>query len=272
MDGVLAIIGTGRMGEAILSGLLTSGAITADRVICADPVKARGDEVHRRHGVQVTTENRNAIERADVVIVAVKPQVLGTFLSVDGEAFRARQTVVSIVAGAPISLFESTLPDGTAVVRVMPNTPAQLGMGVSALSAGAHAGDDAIGTAEDIFRQVGTVVTVPESQLDAVTAISGSGPAYVFLLAEALIDAGVLAGLPREVSRELAIGTLVGGSAMLEEGSRSATELKEMVTSPGGTTIAALRELERGGLRSVVFDAVEAAARRAAALAASARG
>lgn len=271
MDGVLAIIGTGRMGEAVLSGLLTAGALTAEQVVCADPVASRGDEVARRHGVEVTTDNRVALAEADVVLVAVKPQVLDAFLRHDGEAFTAGQTVVSIVAGVPTGVFEAALPPGTPVVRVMPNTPAQVGAGVSALAGGAHASEADVAVAEEMFRQVGTVVRVAESQLDAVTGVSGSGPAYVFLLAEALIDAGVLVGLPRETARELAVGTLVGAAALLAEGDASATELKEMVTSPGGTTIAALRALEAGGLRAAVYDAVETAAGRAAELAGGGR-
>lgn len=268
MDGVLAIIGTGRMGEAILAGLLASGAVGSDHVLCADPVPSRRDEVRERHGVEVTATNRDAIDRADVVLVAIKPQSLPAFLESEGSAFTQDQVVLSIVAGAPTGVFEAALPTGTPVVRVMPNTPAQLGVGVSALSAGTHAGERELVVAEEIFGQLGRVVRVPEPQLDAVTAISGSGPAYLFLLAEALIDAGVLAGLGRDVARELTVGTFVGGAAMLDEGSRSATELKEMVTSPGGTTIAALRELERGGMRTAVFDAVEAASARAGEIAA----
>ncbi len=267
MDGVLAVVGTGRMGEAVLGGLLGAGVLTPEQVVCADPVRPRREEVHRRYGVEVTADTASAIDGADVVLVAVKPQVLGDLLRREAASFTAEQTVLSIVAGVPTSTFEAALPEGIAVVRVMPNTPAQIGAGVSALCAGRHASEADLAIAEDVFSAVGSVLRVPEEQLDAVTAISGSGPAYVFLFAEALIDAGVLLGLGRPEATELAVGTLLGSARLLAESDEGPTALKEAVTSPGGTTIAALRELERGGLRAAVFDATQASARRAGELA-----
>ena len=264
MDGTLAIIGSGQMGEALLAGLLSSGAVEATQVVCADARPDRLTELADLYAVRTTDDNAVAIGDADVVLLALKPQVLLSALAGASQAFRADQTVICVAAGITTAALEETIGQ-VPVVRVMPNTPALVGQGMSVLAAGSHATAAHMDVAESVLSHVGEVARVDESALDAVTAISGSGPAYVFLFAEALIDAGVLQGLPRETATQLAVQTLVGGAAMLADGGHP-TMLKEQVTSPGGTTIAALRELENGGFRSAVFDAVEAAKARSQAL------
>ncbi len=262
MDGRLGIVGCGRMGEAILAGLLDAGTCTADQVVVADP---RDDQLARlrgEHGVATSTDNADALG-ADVVLLAVKPQVLPSVLTADGAAVAAEALVVSIAAGTGTATLDELLPNGPAIVRVMPNTPALVGAGAAVVAAGPRATADHIAVVEQLFTPLGLVRTLPESALDAVTALSGSGPAYVFLLAEAMAEAGVLAGLSRDDAVALANQTVAGAGALLTAGLGSATELREAVTSPGGTTAAALQVLERSGVRAAVLDAVQAAAARA---------
>ena len=274
----IAIIGGGNMGEALLAGLLKSGTGAKD-VVVAEKAPARADHLTTTYSVRVAPL-AEAVENAAFVILAVKP---GDAESVTAEiaaaATRApgdsvEQVLVSVAAGKTTAFFEARLPAGSPVIRVMPNAPALVGAGVSALAAGRFATAEHLEQAADIFRGVGAVLTVPESQIDAVTAVSGSGPAYFFLFLEALVDAGVASGLSRAVATELAVQTLAGSAAMVLErthaeqsgpGGRpdtSAAELRALVTSPGGTTAAGLRELERGGLRAAVAAAVEAARTR----------
>ena len=267
MDGTLAIIGAGRMGEALLRGVLRSGRVRAADVICTVRREERGEELAARHGVRVTRDNRDAVAAARTVVLAVKPQGLLGLLDELADAFHAGQTVISIAAGIPTSALEERLPRDVPVVRVMTNTPVQVDEAMSAISAGSRASTADLDLAASLLDPVGAVVRVPEGQLDAVTALSGSGPAYVFLLAEALVDAGVLVGLPRQLAGELVVQTLVGSATMLRDAGRTPVELREMVSSPGGTTMAAVRELESSGVRAAVFDAVEGALRRAGELA-----
>jgi pyrroline-5-carboxylate reductase len=263
VDGTLAIIGTGRMGEALLRGLVRTGTVAADQVVCTDAREERCQEIEAGYGVRAHGDNRAAIAAADVILVALKPQVLLEELArVSGE-MHPGQLVISIAAGLTTRALEGAVPAGTPVVRVMPNTPAMVDQGMSLVSPGRHASDDDLGLAERLLGAVGEVVRLPEEQLDAATAISGSGPAYVFLLAEAMIDAGVAMGLPRELTAQLVAQTVRGSGSLLHETGEHPGRLREGVTSPGGTTAAALHRFEAAGLRAVVADAAEACRARA---------
>jgi pyrroline-5-carboxylate reductase len=267
MEGTLAIIGTGRIGEALLRGLLRSSWVEPHQVVCTARRQERLDVLAEEHGVKVTIDNRAAIEAADVVLIALKPQVLLRTIAEVGEAFHPGQTVISVAAGTTTAAIQDAIPGEVPVVRVMTNTPVQVDEAMSVISGGTHAAERDLGVAEDILGHVGTVIRMGEEHLDAVTALSGSGPAYFFLLAEAMIDAGILLGLPRDVSTELIIQTMVGSAKMLRDTGKHPVELREMVTSPGGTTIAAIRELERSRVRAAFLDAIEAAKLRGEELA-----
>jgi len=278
----IAIIGGGSIGEALLSGLLRAGRQTKDLVV-AEKSPDRAKYLADTYSVLLTSV-ADAAENATYVVVAVKPSdVESTLVDIAAAAARAEnnsaeQVFVTVAAGVSTAFYESKLPAGAPVIRVMPNAPVVVGGGVSALARGRFATEDQLKEVSAIFDAVGGVLTVPESQLDAVTAVSGSGPAYFFLMVEALVDAGVAAGLPRPVATDLVTQTMAGSAAMLLErldeqqaagnaamGSAmdtSAAQLRATVTSPGGTTAAGLRELERGGLRAAVADAVAAAKTR----------
>jgi len=262
VEGTLAIIGAGRIGRALLRGLLRSGKVDVDQVVCTVRHQERGEEIAQAHGVRVTTDNHAAVSEADVVLIALKPQTILGVLDEIGSAFHAGQTVISVAAGTRTSAIESRLPPEVPVVRVMTNTPVQVDEAMSVVSAGEHASEHDLLVTEGILEHVGRVVRVEEEYLDSVTALSGSGPAYFFLLAEAMIDAGILLGLPRDLSTELIVQTMVGSAKMLRDSDRHPVELREMVTSPGGTTIAAIRELEGARVRAAFLDAIEAAKRR----------
>lgn len=274
----IAIIGGGNMGEALLAGILRAGH-PAKNVVISERVSERAEHLARTYSVRALPI-REALEGAEFVILAVKPgdveSVVGEIAAAatDAEPGSTEQVLISVAAGVTTGYFEARLPAGAPVIRVMPNTPALVGQGISALSAGRFATAEHVAQAAELFTAVGRALTVPESQIDAVTAVSGSGPAYFFLFVEALVDAGVAAGLSRPVATDLAVQTMAGSAAMLLDrrnapaaGSASqpdtaAAELRAMVTSPGGTTAAGLRELERGGLRAAVAAAVEAAKTR----------
>ena len=262
MDGTLAIIGTGRIGEALLRGLLRSSWLRPDQVVVSARREERCKELADAHGVAATTDNREAVAGADVVLLALKPQTIHGVLDEIGDALHAGQTVVSIAAGTTTDSIEAHLSDDVPVVRVMTNTPVQVDEAMSVVCAGDHAGEADLAMTEAIFSHVGRCIRMSEEHLNAVTALSGSGPAYFFLLAEAMIDAGILLGLPRDVSTELIVQTMVGSAKMLRDSGRHPVELREMVTSPGGTTIAAIRELETSRVRAAFLDAIEAAKRR----------
>ncbi len=267
MDGTLAIIGTGRIGEALLRGLLRSDTLPADRVICTARRQERCDELERDLGVRTTIDNAKAVADADVIVLAVKPQKLTYVLREIAASCRTDQTVISVIAGATTAGIERHLERDVPVVRVMTNTPVQVDEAMSVLAPGAHAGPANLAVARDILEHVGKVIQMEEEHLDSVTALSGSGPAYFFLLAEAMIDAGILLGLPRDISTELIIQTMVGSAVMLRDSGKHPVELREMVTSPGGTTIAAIRELEGARVRAAFLDAIEAAKLRSQELA-----
>lgn len=250
----LVIVGGGRMGEALLIGMLGHG-ISAESVVVVEPLEARREELSATHGVAVSAD----LVAGDAVIIAVKPNHAVAVASELGEMSPSR--VLSVAAGVTLAALEGALPN-VAIIRAMPNTPALVAMGAAAIAAGSSATDADLDWAEATLSAVGKVVRLPEASLDAVTGLSGSGPAYVFLVAEALIEAGVLQGLSRDVSETLSIQTLLGASTLLAAGERSPAELRADVTSPGGTTAAGLRALEDRGLRSAFLDAVSAAAQR----------
>jgi pyrroline-5-carboxylate reductase len=265
----LVVVGGGKMGEALVSGLLSDGWASPEQIVVAEKLEGRRAELlaprglaGRNPGLVVVDEPASAPDTvgAEGAVVAVKP---GDVESACGAiaAVRVRR-VVSIAAGVPIARLEAWLGHRTAVVRAMPNTAALVGAGAAAVAAGSHAGDEDLAWARGILASVGTVSTVPESLLDAVTGLSGSGPAYLFLVAEALIEAGVLVGLPRDVSTDLTVQTLLGSARLLSESSDGPETLRAAVTSPGGTTAAGLRALERAGVRNAFLDAVAAATER----------
>jgi pyrroline-5-carboxylate reductase len=259
MDTV-AILGGGKIGEALLSGLLRGERGAAD-VVVSEKHPERAAYLADTYGVQVT-DVAPAVKLAGTLLIAVKPQDIDTLLREVAEAIEARHVVVSVAAGVTTRHIERALPAGIAVVRCMPNTPALVDQAMTAVAGGAHATDEHLAVAESLLGAVGRVVRVPESQLDAVTALSGSGPAYFFYLVEAMIDAGILLGLPRALAAELIVQTAIGSATMLRDSGEHPVQLREAVTSPGGTTIAAIRELEVHGVRAALLAAIEAAARR----------
>lgn len=263
----LAILGAGNMGEALLSGLLRSRVVQADRLRATDADPERARQVAEAHGVTVDTDSVAAARDADVLVLAVKPQQLADLLDQIAAHVDSGQTVISVAAGVRTTTIEEALAEGVPVVRVMPNTPVQVDEAMSAIAPGRHATSVHLETAERILGSVGHVVRLAEHHLDAVTALSGSGPAYFYLVVEAMVDAGIQLGLPRGVATELVVQTAVGSATMLRDTGRRPAELREAVSSPAGTTIAALRTLEENGLRSAFFRAVESAHARSRALA-----
>jgi pyrroline-5-carboxylate reductase len=259
MDSI-AILGGGKIGEALLSGLLR-GQRTAADIVVSEKHPERSSYLAETYGVQVT-DIPSAVKQAATLLLAVKPQDIDTLLAEVTPVIENRHVVVSVAAGITTRHIERLLPEGVAVVRCMPNTPALVDQAMTAVAGGAHAKDEHLAVAESLLGAVGRVVRVPESQLDAVTALSGSGPAYFFYLVEAMIDAGILLGLPRALAAELIVQTAIGSAVMLRDSGEHPVQLREAVTSPGGTTIAAIRELEVHGVRAALLAAIEAAARR----------
>ena len=267
----IAVVGGGRIGEALISGLREAGTPQSD-IVVIEAVRARADELAKKYSILATSLDIGC-EGADVIVVAVKPQDVPAVVERIDDAISDsvhESIVVSLAAGIPTGTLENKLSAGSPVVRVMPNTAMLVGQGVSAICKGRFARDEHLDQVRTIMESVGAVVVVTEAQMDAVTAVSGSGPAYFFLLAEAMVDAGVEQGLPREVALTLATGTALGAGAMLTGGGDGPGQLRYNVSSPGGTTAAAIRRLEAGGLRAAVADAVEAAASRSREMAAAA--
>jgi pyrroline-5-carboxylate reductase len=264
----IAILGAGKIGEALLAGLLSTGWRRPDEIVATVRRKERVDELAERHGIQVTTSNTEAVAGAGIVVIAVKPQDFDPLLGEIGGILSTDQTVLSIAAAVPTSAIEERVAPGVPVLRAMPNTPATVHEGVAGLCAGAHADDEHLALAEDVLLHVGRVVRVPERYMDAVTAVSGSGPAYFALLAESMIEAGILLGLSREDTTELVVQTMLGTAKLLRDEKMHPVELREMVTSPGGTTIRAIRELEQAGVRAAFLNAIQAAMERGRELAA----
>jgi pyrroline-5-carboxylate reductase len=264
----VAVLGAGKMGEALLSGMLRAGR-PASSLVFTERHEDRASELTAKFGVEAVS-SVEAAARADTLLVAVKPQEIVALLDDLVDVVTPRNLVISIAAGIPTTLYEKRLVEGTPVVRVMSNTPVFVDEAMSAISAGAHAGEEHLVRTEALLRPVGKVIRIPESQLDAVTALSGSGPAYFFFLVEAMIDAGILLGLPRAIAAELIVQTAIGSAVMLRDSGEHPVQLREAVTSPGGTTIAAIRELENHGVRAALLSALEAARDRSRELAAGA--
>jgi pyrroline-5-carboxylate reductase len=264
----IAILGAGKIGESLLSGLLSSGWREPSELVASCRRPERAAELHERYGVAATLSNAEAVTGAAVVVLAVKPQDLDGLLGEIGGLISADQTVLSILAAITTAAIERRLAPGVPVARAMPNTPATVHEGIAGLCAGAAADDAHLSLAEDVLAHLGAVVRVPERYMDAVTAVSGSGPAYFALLAEAMIEAGILLGLAREISTQLVVQTMLGTAKQLRDERMHPVELREMVTSPGGTTIAAIRELEQAGVRAAFLNAIQAAMDRSRELAA----
>lgn len=265
----LGMVGGGVMGEALLSRLINQQLYHPEQILVSDPVSARCAALAEQYGVQVTSDNQAAAAAADVLLLAIKPQVfedVAANIAVDESYSEAPlPVVISILAGVSLSKLQAAF-GRQPVIRAMPNTPATVGAGMTALAAGQGVTLQQMAQARAIFEAVGEVVEVPESLMDAVTGLSGSGPAYVAMMIEALADGGVAAGLPRAIASQLALSTVLGTAQLLQKSELHPAVLKDRVTSPGGTTIAGVAQLERAGFRSALIEAVQAAARRSGEL------
>ncbi|MDQ3382557.1 MAG: pyrroline-5-carboxylate reductase [Actinomycetota bacterium] len=264
----VAILGAGVMGGTLLSALIRAGQ-DPKALVLSDKLLDRAQEVSARHGVRAM-DPADAAAAADVVVLAVKPQDMADLLAQIHQAIGEDTLVISIAAGISTEYLEDRLPSGTGVVRVMPNTPALVDEAMSAASPGRHCTAEHVAQAEQLLGSFGKVITLDERHQDAVTAISGSGPAYIFYVVEAMIEAGVLLGLPRSTATELVVQTLYGAATMIRQTGQHPTVLREQVSSPGGTSVAALRALEDHRVRAAFLTAIEAAARRSKELAAGA--
>jgi pyrroline-5-carboxylate reductase len=262
---VIAILGTGKMGEALMSGLLRAG-FTHEQIMVTARREERALGLRERYGVRVAS-NVEAATAADTLVLAVKPQDMAGLLEEIAPYVPAGRLVISVAAGITTSFVESRLGDEVPVVRVMSNTPVLVDEAMSVISAGDHAGEEHLKRVEELFSPVGKVLRIPESQQDAATALSGSGPAYFFYLVEAMVDAGILLGMPRAAALDMVTQSIVGAAIMLRDSGEHPVILREAVTSPGGTTIAAIAELERHRVRAAFLDAIEAARDRGRQLA-----
>jgi pyrroline-5-carboxylate reductase len=263
----VAILGLGTIGESLLSGLLSGGWREASEVAVTVRSEERAADLAERYGVSAGTSNAEAIAGATLVVIAVKPQDFEVLLGEIGGLLTPEQTVLSVAAAISTAAIEGRIGAGVPVVRAMPNRPATVHEGIAGICAGAHAGDEHLTLAEEALSHLGAVVRVAERYMDAVTAVSGSGPAYFALLAEAMIEAGILLGLSREISTQLVVQTMLGTAHVLRDESVHPVDLREQVTSPGGTTIRAIRELERAGVRAAFLNAIQAAMERSQELA-----
>jgi pyrroline-5-carboxylate reductase len=263
----IAVLGAGKIGEALIIGLLSSGWRDPSELSASARREERVEELRSAHGIAATRSNAEAAAGAGLVVIAVKPQDIESLLGEIGTLIQSEQTVLSIAAAISTAAIERHLAPAVPVVRAMPNTPAMVHEGIAGICAGAHADEQHLQLAEEALRHLGAVVRVSEPLMDAVTAVSGSGPAYFALLAEAMIEAGILLGLSREISTQLVVQTMLGTAKQLRDDHMHPVELREMVTSPGGTTIAAIRELERAGVRAAFLNAIQAAMDRSRELA-----
>ena len=268
----IAFVGAGNMASALIRGLIGTATVPADEIIAADPERERIGALAEQLGIRTTRDNAEAVREARVIVLATKPQVFAQLLPDIAAAMPTDALVVSIAAGIPTAMIERSLPAGSRVVRTMPNTPALVGAGATAIAAGMHATEDDLDLVETLFRSVGIAVRVPEAQIDAVTGLSGSGPAYVFAMIEALRDAGAREGLPEQTALRLASQTVFGAARLLLDQKDAPEVLRERVTSPGGTTRAGLDALAAAGFADAILGAVHAATRRSAELGKVAEG
>lgn len=262
----IGFLGAGKMATALAKGWIDAGAFSADEIVAADPSSAARSGFQNATGAKAQTNNRKVVESADTIVLAVKPQLVHDVLSEVAESFSGKHLLLSIAAGISLATLKELVGRDVRIIRIMPNTPCLIGASASAYAAGSIATADDLKLVGQLLNHVGKAFQVPEKQLDAVTGLSGSGPAFIYVLIEALSDGGVRMGLPRDVAQSLAAQTVLGSAKMVLETEWHPAQLKDMVASPGGTTIAGLHELERGGLRGVVMNAVEAASKRASEL------
>jgi pyrroline-5-carboxylate reductase len=254
---VIAVLGAGKMGEALTSGLVRAGTSPGE-VVAAVRRPERAAQLRDSYGIKVLSAAQ-AAQAADTLLICVKPQDMAALLAEIAPAVTAGQLVISVAAGIPTAFIERALPGGVPVVRVMSNTPVLVDEAMSVISAGAYAGEAHLRRAEELLRPVGQVLRIPESQQDAATALSGSGPAYVYFLVEAMVDAGILLGIPRSTALDMVKQVVFGAATMLRDSGEHPVILREAVTSPAGTTASAMRELERHGVRAAFLAALEAA-------------
>jgi pyrroline-5-carboxylate reductase len=258
------MLGAGKMGEALISGLLRAGRNPSDVVVVVRRT-ARADQLRESYGVAAQSA-ADAVKAAETLVIAVKPQDMSVLLDEIAPHVPADRLIISVAAGIPTAMIERRLGAEIPVVRVMSNTPVHVDEAMSVISAGRHAGEEHLRRAEELLRPVGKVLRIPESQQDAATALSGSGPAYVYFLVEAMVDAGILLGIPRATALEMVNQAVYGAARMLRDTGEHPVILREAVTSPGGTTISAIRELERHGVRAAFLAAIESARDRGAEL------
>ncbi|MEW6614350.1 MAG: pyrroline-5-carboxylate reductase [Thermodesulfobacteriota bacterium] len=261
-DKKIGFIGSGNMAEAIIKGIIRAGVVSPKNIVSSDVSEDRRRLFSNSFGIITTPSNLELISQAEVIVLAIKPQTIGFVLKEIAKAVDISKLVISIAAGVTLKYIESNFKNNSRIVRVMPNTPALVGEGVTAVSPGSKATKEDLDIARNIFDAVGKTVVVEERYMDAVTGLSGSGPAYVFLIIDALIDAGVKVGLNRDTAKTLAVQTVFGSAKMIFETGETPSQLRDRVTSPGGTTITGLHVMEAGRLRAVIIDAVEAATNR----------
>ena len=261
-DKSLGFIGAGNMAEAMIRGIIQNQVVLPDRILASDISGERREHVSKTFGIQTFEENPFLVDQSNVIFLAVKPQAIPRVLADIGTNMGPEKLLISIVAGVPIQKLSAGLPKGPRIVRTMPNTPVTVMEGAMAIASDSPASPEDLETVETLFRPIGRTVRVEEKLIDAVTGLSGSGPAYVFMMLEALADGGVKMGLPRDVAETLAAQTLMGSAKLFLETRTNPGELKCMVTSPGGTTIAGIHELEKGGIRASLMNAVESATKR----------
>jgi pyrroline-5-carboxylate reductase len=258
----IAVIGAGHMAGALIGGMVRSKLVQGKRIIASRRSADALAELQKKWGVRTSTDNKKAVTGADIVILAVKPQMAKKVMEELAGSIRPEQLVISVMAGITTAAISKALRVDGPVVRAMPNTPCLVDAGATAIAAGAHAGEADLARVEAVFGSVGLVVTLPESALDAVTGLSGSGPVYIYMVIEAMIDGGVKMGIPRAIAAKLAAQTVFGAAKLVIETGKHPAVLKDEVTTPGGTAITAIHVLESKGLRSVLIDGVEAATKR----------
>ena len=262
MSKTIGFIGAGNMGKAIIKGILSVGQATPEEIFVYDSYQPSLESIQRELGVSITSSEKEVAQKASIIILAVKPNVINEVLNKIKEDITKDKVIVSIAAGTSIEKLSANLPNGTKIVRVMPNTPALVGYGMSAISCNLHVTEEEKQDLLSIFNSFGKAELISESLMDAVTGLSGSGPAYVYLFIEALADGAVFQGMSRESAYKFAAQTVLGAAQMVLQTGKHPGELKDMVSSPGGTTIAAVKSLENDGFRSAVINAVNAAAEK----------